>query len=243
MSDAAPILQLNNVEASYGAVKAIRGVSLGVPPGSIVQTGNTIVDALQWCATRACRAQDPALRRALSALAPRDKAVLATTHRRENIGRPLEDLCGAFLTLLDKYSELHLFYPVHRNPRVRATVRRLMRHSRAHLLPTLDYIDLIHLLRRCHFVMTDSGGLQEEAPSLGKPVIILRRVTERPEAVDAGVARLAATGPAVLEGASQLMESRAFYDSMARGTAIYGDGRASLRIVGSLRHALGLSPG
>lgn len=214
----------------------------GVEPGAILRTGNTIVDALRWCAVRRQYWRQPELSRALAALNPRDKVVLVTTHRRENFGPPLERLCGAFLALLERYPELHLCYPVHMNPRVRSTVMRVMRHPRAHLLPTLDYFDLIALLRRCHFVLTDSGGLQEEGPSLGKPVIILRTVTERPEAVDAGVAKLAGTDPdAVLEAAARLMDDRAFYQSMSRGTDIYGDGRASLRIVESLRRALGLN--
>ncbi|MDD5655739.1 MAG: UDP-N-acetylglucosamine 2-epimerase (non-hydrolyzing) [Elusimicrobia bacterium] len=238
-------LLIARLSALHFAPTAIARANLlaeGVPPDAIIQTGNTIVDALQWCAAHRPERQSPVLRQALAALGPRHKAVLATTHRRENLGRPLESLCGAFKKLLEKYRELHLFYPVHMNPRVRSTVGRLMRHPRAHLLPTLDYFDLIHLLRRCHFVLTDSGGLQEEAPSLGKPVIILRKVTERPEAVDAGVARLAGTDPAaIIEIASQLMDDQGFHGSMARGTGIYGDGRASLRIVESLRHAFGLA--
>jgi UDP-N-acetylglucosamine 2-epimerase len=168
---------------------------------------------------------------------------LVTTHRRENWGKPLESLCAAFQALVEKHRELHLFYPVHMNPKVSNVVRRRLSHPRAHLLPALDYFDLIRLLRASHFVLTDSGGLQEEAPSLGKPVIILRKVTERPEAVSAGVAVLAGTKTAtVVRVASRLLRDPVFYDSMSRGSGIYGDGRASGRIVESLRHHFGLTP-
>jgi UDP-N-acetylglucosamine 2-epimerase (non-hydrolysing) len=212
-----------------------------IPSRTIIQTGNTVVDALKFDGSRAHRFQDPLLRAAVDSLGAGDKAVLVTTHRRENWGKPLESLCAAFQTLVEKHKNLHLFYPVHMNPKVSEVVRRRLRHPRAHLLPALDYFDLIHLLRRSHFVLTDSGGLQEEAPSLGKPVVILRKVTERPEAVSAGVAVLAGTKTAtVVRVASRLMRDAKFYESMARGSGIYGDGRASGRIVGCLRHHFGL---
>jgi UDP-N-acetylglucosamine 2-epimerase len=173
---------------------------------------------------------------------PEDEAVVVTTHRRENLGRPLEALCGAFQTLVETHPRLHLFYPVHMNPQVQGTVRRVVRHHRAHLLPTLDYFDLVNLLRRSRFVMTDSGGLQEEAPSLGKPVLVLRRVTERPEAVSAGVAKLVGTSPkAVVAAASRLLDDPAHYEAMAKGIGVFGDGRASERIVESIRHHFGLT--
>lgn len=213
----------------------------GIPEGKILQTGNTVVDALHWGSSRPHQFRDPQLREAVAGMGPQDKAVIVTTHRRENLGAPLEGLCRAFQELVVRHPRLHLFYPVHMNPKVQQTVRSIVRHPRAHLLPALEYFDLIHLLRRSHFVLTDSGGLQEEAPSLGKPVIVLRSVTERPEAVDAGVARLAGTDPrAVVELASRLLEDEDFHASMAKGSGIYGDGRASARIVESIRHHFGL---
>jgi len=215
----------------------------GVPARSIVLTGNTVVDALRWAGAQPHRVAEPALFEGLNSMMGGDKAVLVTTHRRENHGEPLESLCGAFMTLLQKHPELHLFYPVHMNPNVRKTVRSIVRHPRGHLLPALDYFDLLHVMRSSRFVMTDSGGLQEEAPALGKPVIVLRQVTERPEAVAAGVAALAGTDArAVVSLASRLMEDGPFYDSMAKGSGIYGDGRASWRIVDSLRRRFGLAP-
>jgi UDP-N-acetylglucosamine 2-epimerase (non-hydrolysing) len=214
----------------------------GVADAGIALTGNTVVDALRLDAARPRDVRAPALRAALAALGGADKAVVVTTHRRENLGKPLLSLCAAFRILVERHSGLHLFYPVHMNPRVSDVVRRRLRHPRAHLLPALDYFDLIHVLRRSHFVLTDSGGLQEEAPSLGKPVVVLRDVTERPEAVSAGVAVLAGTETAsVVRAASRLLNDAAHHRSMSRGSGIYGDGRASERIVGGVRRFLGLA--
>lgn len=216
-------------------------IAEGIPARAIVQTGNTVVDALRLGGERPHRCRAAALREAMESLGSGDKAVVVTTHRRENFGKPLESLCSAFQTLVERHPNLHLFYPVHMNPRVSGVVTRRLRHPRAHLLPALDYPDLVYLLRRSHFVLTDSGGLQEEAPSLGKPVVILRDATERPEAVHAGVAVLAGTkASAVVRVASRLLRDEAFYRSMARGSGVYGDGRASARIVASLRHRFGL---
>jgi UDP-N-acetylglucosamine 2-epimerase (non-hydrolysing) len=215
----------------------------GIPDRQIVQTGNTVVDALRLDGARDRPVQDAALRAALAALQSGDKAVVVTTHRRENLGRPLVALCAAFNALVALHPELHLFYPVHMNPKVSEVVRRHLRHPRVHLLPALDYFDLMTLLRRSSFVLTDSGGLQEEAPSLGKPVVILRKVTERPEAVSAGVAVLAGTDThSVVREATRLLRDDAHHARMSRGSGIYGDGRASDRIVGSLRHHFGLAP-
>lgn len=217
-------------------------LSEGVPSLKIALTGNTVVDALRLDGARRVEFRNPTLRAALSAMGKGDKAVLVTTHRRENHGKPLESLCEAFRVLVERHPELHLFYPVHMNPLVSTVVRRRLRHPRAHLLPALDYFDLIGLLRLSDFVLTDSGGLQEEAPSLGKPVVILRETTERPEAVSAGAAVLAGTSTAsVVRVASRLLLDAAFHASMARGSGIYGDGRASARIIGSLRHYFGLA--
>lgn len=214
----------------------------GIPCEAIVRTGNTVVDALRADGASVRPVADPTLRAALATLGPGDAAVLVTTHRRESWGAPLESLCRAFGALVARHPELHLFYPVHMNPKVQDTVRRLLRHPRAHLLPSLAYFDLIHVLRRSSFVMTDSGGLQEEAPSLGKPVLVLRRVTERPEAVEAGAAALAGTdAKTVMRLATRLLRDRAFHASMSRGSEVYGDGRASARIVGCVRHRLGLA--
>lgn len=207
----------------------------GIPDQRIVVTGNTVVDSLHWSVARPHSYREPSLRRAMDSVRPDDDVVLVTTHRRENLGPPLEGLCRAFRALLETHPRLHLFYPVHMNPKVQGTVRSVVRHPRAHLLPTLNYFDLVHLLARSRFVMTDSGGLQEEAPSLGKPVLVLRKVTERPEAVEAGVAALAGVDPeAVVDFAHRLLEDEVLYRSMSKGTEVFGDGRASERIVATI---------
>lgn len=214
----------------------------GVRGANIIQTGNTVVDALLQDGARSRGFRDPELRRAFRSLGAGDKAVVVTTHRRENLGKPLEALCTAFRVLVERHPELHLFYPVHMNPKVSRVVRGRLRHPRAHLLPALDYFDLIRLLRRSSFVLTDSGGLQEEAPSLGKPVLVLRKVTERPEAVRAGAALLVGTRVRdVVGAASRLLREEAFHASMSRGEGLFGDGRAGVRIVETLRHYFGLA--
>jgi UDP-N-acetylglucosamine 2-epimerase (non-hydrolysing) len=214
----------------------------GIAPATILRTGNTVVDALRWAAGRPRNFRDPRLRSAFAALEPGDQPVVVTTHRRENFGKPLESLCRAFQTLTARHPRLHLFYPVHMNPKVHDNVKRMLRHPRAHLLPALDYFDLIQLLARSRFVLTDSGGLQEEAPSLGKPVLVLRKVTERPEAVEAGAAMLVGTeASAVVAAATRLLTDAEFYESMSNGRGIYGDGQAGARIVESIRHFFGLT--
>jgi len=236
------ISRLSDIHFAPTAVSRANLLAEGITADRIVLTGNTVVDALRLDGARPHRVTEPALRDALGALGDRDRAVVVTTHRRENLGKPLVSLCAAFQTLVETHGDLHLFYPVHMNPKVADVVRRRLRHPRAHLLPALDYFDLIHLLRRSSFVLTDSGGLQEEAPSLGKPVVVLRNVTERPEAVSAGVAVLAGTDTDdVVRAANRLLRDKSFHESMAKGTGIYGDGRASARIVESIRHYLGLA--
>ena len=218
-------------------------VAEGLPRPSIMTTGNTVVDALRWCCGRPHEFEDASLRRAAADLGPEDLPILVTTHRRENHGEPLEALCRAFARVLENHPRARLFYPVHLNPKVQETVRRLLTHPRAHLLPPLDYFDLVHLLRRCRFVLTDSGGLQEEAPSLGKPVVVLRKVTERPESVAAGVAVLAGTDEErVVAECGRLLEDEAHFAAMSRGCGLYGDGRAGARVAEALRHRFGLAP-
>lgn len=215
----------------------------GVPASGIMQTGNTVVDALRWAVARPHRFADPALAAAVAGLRPEHQAVIVTTHRRENLGAPLESLCRAFEELARAHEDLRLFYPVHLNPSVQATVRRIVRHPRVSLLEPLGYFDLVHLLHRCRFALTDSGGIQEEAPSLGKPVVVLRRVTERPEAVEAGAAVLAGTDTRdVVAAAGRLLRDAAHYRSMAGGWGIFGDGRAGERVAACVAHRLGLEP-
>ena len=153
--------------------------------------------------------------------------ILFTVHRRETLGEPLTGLCKALETLLDERPELRVVWPVHQNPEVRTAAARLRGHPRAILLPPVAYKESARLLATCRFVMTDSGGLQEEAPFLGKPVLVLRRVTERPEAVEAGAALLGGVDPAkVLRLARRLLDDEALYRRMAKPRQIFGDGRS-----------------
>ncbi|MET0625886.1 MAG: UDP-N-acetylglucosamine 2-epimerase (non-hydrolyzing) [Pyrinomonadaceae bacterium] len=205
-----------------------------VSPGRVVVTGNPVVDALREmseCASAAC---DPA---ALGEIPPGARVVLVTAHRRENFGAPLEAICRALAELARRYAgDVRVVYLVHRNPRVWETAHRLLGSAPGvTLLPPVDYLTLVRLLKRCHMVLTDSGGLQEEAPCLGKPLLVLRDKTERPEALEAGCVRLVGTDAArIVVEASRLLDCRDCYSQMARPTFVYGDGHAAPRIVDAL---------
>ena len=207
-----------------------------VPASHIVVTGNPVVDALLWAVERlGDRRVAPPL--------PTDEArrlILVTAHRRESFGPPFLELCRALRELADRNPEVELAYPVHLNPEVQAPVRRVLDgHPRIHLLPPLGYSALVDLLRRSHLVLTDSGGIQEEAPSLGKPVLVLRDTTERGEGVAAGTARLVGTSRRrIVAETERLLHDPAAYDAMARAHNPYGDGRAAERIVRVLRRSL-----
>lgn len=161
-----------------------------------------------------------------------------TAHRRENIGVPLENICKAVKRLVKDFEDLNIIYPVHLNPTVRETVNSILGEiERIHLIEPVDVQDMHNLMDRCYMVMSDSGGLQEEAPSLGKPVLVLRTETERPEAVEAGTVKL--TG--VIEDdiynmTSELLVNKAAYGTMAKAINPYGDGKASKRIVKAILH-------
>jgi UDP-N-acetylglucosamine 2-epimerase len=167
--------------------------------------------------------------------------VLLTTHRRESFGAPLRAICAAVRDLAARFSDLQFVLPVHPNPEVRGVVEALLCDLPAmHLIEPVEYVEFVHLMHRAHLVLTDSGGVQEEAPSLGKPVLVLREVTERPEGVAAGTARLVGTDRArIVAAASELLESDEAYRRMAHAVNPYGDGRASERIVAALEARLG----
>jgi UDP-N-acetylglucosamine 2-epimerase (non-hydrolysing) len=200
----------------------------GIPPRDIYVTGNTVVDALAGIEPRA-RFDNPALN-------PIDwsrPVILVTVHRRESLGEHLHALCGAFRRILARHPEVQIVFPVHLNPRVREVVFADLAGTKGiSLLEPLSYPDLLEVMRRSHFVMSDSGGIQEEAPSFKKPILILRTVTERPEVVDAGFGRLVGTDPdVVVAAATQLLSDDATYRRMVSGANPFGDGRASERIV------------
>lgn len=220
----------------------------GVPASRVVLTGNPIIDALRWVAAQAPPAgvteqlASQGVPRAFlesrsGASCMARKLILVTAHRRENFGAPLEQICLALREIaLGHARPVHLVYPVHPNPNVVEPVRRILGAApNITLTAPLDYHALVYLLQRSHFVMTDSGGLQEEAPSLGKPVLVLRDVTERPEGVESGVAMLVgANRTMIVEQARRLLTDEHAYASMARAVNPYGDGHASRRIVQAL---------
>ena len=159
--------------------------------------------------------------------------ILATVHRRENWGAPLQAIASGFLALLERHPDTALLLPLHRNPTVREPLQQLLGdHPRVFLTEPLDYDRLVAAIRGCTLLLTDSGGLQEEAPSLGKPVLVLRRTTERPEAVEAGTARLIGTdADAIAREAGRLLDDAEAYEAMARAHNPFGDGTASEQIV------------
>ncbi|MFA7215148.1 MAG: UDP-N-acetylglucosamine 2-epimerase (non-hydrolyzing) [Bacillota bacterium] len=211
-----------------------------VPGSSVVVTGNTVIDALVQVVDSTYKFMQPSLK---SMDFSSKRVILLTCHRRENIGRPMVEIFNAVRDIADVYSDVEVVYPVHKNPAVIDTARSILGgRERIHLIEPLDYLPFANLMGRCFMVMTDSGGIQEEAPSLGKPVLVLREVTERPEAVQAGTVRLAGVKREdVFKAASELLESDDLYNKMAQAVNPYGDGRASQRIVDSLLYFFGIN--
>jgi UDP-N-acetylglucosamine 2-epimerase len=206
----------------------------GFPDGRILVTGNTVVDAIHHLrATGGTRRRHAA---GLDLEAIPGRLVLVTSHRRESFGEGLAAICRALVRIAERAPDVTVVYPVHLNPNVDGPVRAALGgHPRIVLLPPVSYVELAALLERAHLVLTDSGGIQEEAPSFRKPVLVLRDVTERPEGVAAGVAALVGTGEErIVEETLRLLADRAAYERMASGASPYGDGRAAERIVEAL---------
>jgi UDP-N-acetylglucosamine 2-epimerase (non-hydrolysing) len=209
----------------------------GVVDDSIVVTGNTVIDALLQTA----RSDFDASGTALESL-PLDgkKLILLTAHRRENFGPPLRNICQAVKEIAARYArEVCFVYPVHLNPNVQQPVYSMLSGlDNVFLAPPLDYQPFVHLMKRAHFILTDSGGLQEEGPSLGKPVLVLRQTTERPEGVAAGTVEVVGTETAdIVAGMTQLLEDDHKHRRMSTAVNPYGDGRAGKRIVHTLLQA------
>ncbi len=207
---------------------------------TIYITGNTVIDALASTVLPNYSFNDSFLSNfSFSG----KRVILVTAHRRENIGEPLENICMALRRLVDDISDISLIYPVHLNPVVRETTGRILgNHERIHLIDPLNVQDMHNLMDRSTLIMTDSGGLQEEAPSLGKPVLVLRNETERPEAIKAGTVKLLGTeAENVYKEARLLLEDNSEYQRMAKAVNPYGDGKASKRICEALLYYFKLS--
>ena len=205
----------------------------------IFLTGNTVIDALQTTVVKDFSFAEDALNN-LDYV--NRKVLLVTCHRRENYGQPMANIMTALRRTADAFPEAELVYPVHLSPVVQEAARKYLgHHSRIHLTAPLDVREMHNLMARCHLVMTDSGGLQEEAPALGKPVLVLRKETERPEAVAAGTVRLAGVEEEpIFQMAAQLLSSREEYQKMAHAANPYGDGRACPRIADAIAWHFGL---
>lgn len=201
-------------------------INEGVKKNSIYLTGNTIVDALI-----SLRAEVDKITPSFEVKLKR-KFILVTIHRRETIGRPLTIICQTIYRIAKRYPDLQIVFPVHLNPQVQKVVKaELSKADNILLLPPVEYLELLYLLSRCVFVMTDSGGIQEEAPSFGKPVLVLRTVTERGEGVDLGLAKLVGHNPkAIVREVDGLLTNSDYYQSMVAITNPYGDGKAGYRI-------------
>lgn len=209
-----------------------------VPADTVHMVGNTVVDAL--LSVVETLPKNSTLDDLVPGLPPDAPLVLVTGHRRENFGEGFEAICLALRDIADRVPDAHIVYPVHLNPNVRAPVNRLLAgHARIHLLEPVNYRDMVRLMQASTLVLTDSGGIQEEAPTFGKPVLVMRNVTERPEAVEAGVARLVGTDQsAIVDTAVELLDNPAAYHAMSQACSPFGDGHSAERIVEIIRQAL-----
>jgi UDP-N-acetylglucosamine 2-epimerase (non-hydrolysing) len=208
-----------------------------VDPETVYVTGNTVIDAITYTVRPDYRFASEQLNEL-----PKDKRLLLVeTHRRENLGEPMEAICRGLRRIMETNQDVQMVFPVHKNPAVREPVNKYLAGlERVHLIEPLDVTDFHNLMQKSTLILTDSGGVQEEAPSLGVPVLVLRDVTERPEAVEAGtVALVGTTEDRVAGEASRLLQDQAAYNKMANATNPYGDGQASARITAAVRRYFG----
>jgi UDP-N-acetylglucosamine 2-epimerase (non-hydrolysing) len=207
----------------------------GISPRTILVTGNTVIDALLQTADRNLPIGVD--------LDPDKRLILVTAHRRDSFGEPIRQICRSVAELSDRFTDVEFLWPVHPNPSIQPIVEAMLsRQSRIHLAPPLAYGPFVSALKRSTLVLTDSGGIQEEAPALGKPVLVLRPESERPEAIASGVAKLVGHDPGtIVSEVSRLLSDSARYGFMAKGTSPYGDGHAATRIVAGIASFLGIS--
>ena len=207
-----------------------------VPNSRILVTGNTVIDALLAISKKDYHFANPILRR----MDFTGKVILVTAHRRESFGKPFDQMCCAFRDIVILHKDVRIIYPVHLNPNVQETVNKLLRNvPRIHLIPPLDYKDFALLMKKSYLILTDSGGIQEEAPTLHKPVLVMREVTERPEAVQAGTAKIVGTKKdQIVRETSRLLLSKTSYRKMSSPKNPYGDGKSAQRIVKRISQAL-----
>ncbi len=198
---------------------------------NIFLVGNTVIDALLWTIKKV--RDDSVYKASFNYLNLDKKIILITGHRRESFGKPFENICDAITTLATRYSNVQFVYPVHLNPNIQRTVKeKLSGNENIFLIDPLDYPGLIWLMDRSYFVITDSGGIQEEAPTLGKPVLVIRGVTEREEGIAAGTAMLVGTSiEKIIEASVELMENPASYERMSKAINPYGDGNSAVKII------------
>lgn len=213
----------------------------GVNAEAVHVTGNTVIDALLDVAGRPYEFRDPVL---ASIDFERRRVILVTAHRRENLGEPMREICLALRDIVNARPDVEIVFPVHMNPLVRADVMSILQGTpRVHLIDPVDYQVMVALMKRCYMVLTDSGGLQEEAPSLDKPVVVLRDVTERPEGLEAGTLVLAGTDRRrIVDRAQELLGDPKAYARMANAPNPYGDGHAAERILAAILWRFGISP-
>lgn len=214
-------------------------INEGINPDTIFVTGNTVIDAFKTTIKRDFSFKGTPLEN----IDMNKRIILMTAHRRENLGAPLENICRAVLRLVRDFPDIEVVYPIHLNPAVRETAFSILGNNpRVHLIDPLD-VDVLHnAINKSHLILTDSGGLQEEAPSLGKPVLVLRGETERPEATVAGTVKIAGTSEDIIYSlASQLLKDENEYQKMSKAVNPYGDGNASRRIADAILYHFGIT--
>lgn len=214
-------------------------VKENIAPNSITITGNTVIDALLTVKSKVETDQEiiNQFEQQFDFLDSAKKLILVTGHRRENFGQGFLNICTALANIAKQYPDVQIVYPVHLNPNVQKPVNELLSGiSNIHLIAPQDYLPFVYLMNRSYLILTDSGGIQEEAPSLGKPVLVMRDTTERPEAVDAGTVKLVGTDAALIQqSVIELLENSSLYQTMAAAHNPYGDGTACQQIINALK--------